>query len=546
MKRFVSILLVVFVCLSCAFAYQDTYRQSTNEVQTFLLLRKLSGTETPDPTYPISGTQLAGLLRSLDTDKLDETSKAMYNELLNKLEHPVILFGKDGMGANADISLIGAQVMKSLEPDTYGILPFNERMPMGNIKATIYMKDYMTGLFDLSARDKVDVYRAPQPSKIYLSTLLNFMKYSEGAPDYAYASIGFDNLNFTIGRDRLAAGNGFTGNLALGENVLFSNFAKLSFVGSYVSYDFTINSFERDFREDTCNTSVNAMKKNTFIHRISFNIKDFMTVSAYEGALVYNDNVFADLQFLNPFMCLHNTGSYYEAKTNNFIGFEVSSILPRGIQLDGQFFVDQIAFNEDDKNYGENAFAALLNASKTQTVGNGVLDAYVEAVYGNPYVYLKNDKTFGKGHKYFDYDNENLDLVHDSKNDFNNDGSRELQYMGYRFGGNLLSVATGATYYRADSKYSLDLQYIMKGQNGIWEHLGERREAGEQGVLPMHVISVAAGYDQKLFKAVNVQVRLGANEYINYAHSGKNVFDPQFSVGINIHPLEFLKNRGSL
>ncbi len=538
MKKIILLIFICFVVISGVFAYQNTYKQSSDEVQTFLILRKLSDTMTPDPTYPISGTQLTNLLKSLNTNALDSKAKSLYDSLLSKLEHPEILFGKDGMGVDSDISILGIQLMQSDAPDTYGILPYKDRMPMLGLNTTMYMKDYMTGVFDISLRETIDAYR----NELWRASLLDFNNYSEGAPDYAYASVGFDDLNFAIGRDRLEVGNGYTGNLELGGNILFDNYAKLSFVGSFMSYDFTMDSFEHD-DEYLGTTYIAAKKKNIYVHRASFNFKDIINLSVYEGALVFAANPFNNLQFLNPFMYLHNTGTYYEADTNNFMGLEIAAVLPKGYQIDSQLFFDQyVTGGEKIEETGENAFEVLLNVSKAATLKNGILDSYIEFVYGNPYVYLKNTHGYGMDDSFTGW--ENIDLVNDSKNDYNTNSSRELQYFGYRFGGNLFSVGTGASYYLNNSTFSLDLQYICKGTNGIWD--GDNRKAQDQTADPMHVITAYAGIDQNFYSAFNIQLKFGFAEYINYKHLGTNKFDPQFSIGVCIHPLEFLKNKATL
>lgn len=582
MKKFLSVLLVLFVLSGSVFAYQNVYRLSSDEVQTFLLLRKVSASLTPDPTYPVSAEQLSNLVKSLDTSKFNDNFMKMYNDLIDELDHPQVIFEKDGAGIDQQVDIIGVQLYKVNDPDIF--MPYKDRIPMANLETDLYFGKHFFGRAGLDPRKDYN-----QKEKD-MTTILNVMDYNEGLPFIPMASAGYGNLNLTVGRDRLGAGNGFTGNLTLGENSVFDDFVKLSYVNSLMSYDFTYKHYKTDYssvykQPDT---------KNLYVHRFSVNFFDRVNFSMFEGVLaaghypipdegngdhpfdkMINSNNF-DFDYLNPFMLLHNTFKYYSGNVNNFIGFEVTGKLDSGWQLHGQFFLDQINFmGEDVVLSGETAYIALANASKTFTVGNGVLDFYAETVYGNPYVYLKNYHGYGinNGGNYnsnsFFRDNykqnklyERIDLVADYLIDLNEGITTDRQYLGYKYGGDLFTIATGAKYRVGKLRLNANLQYIAKGDLGIWD--GEKRLAhGRDNNDPEYAGTISelavreniiqhtflaemnAGYT--FAKGIEVSGRVAALGNINYHHEKKPLaFDFQYAFGVNVHVLDFFDIRKTL
>ena len=551
MKKFLCLFLVLVICGS-VFAYQNTYRLSSDEVQTFLLLRKASSSITVDPTFPISASQLAELVKSLDSSKLSGKYLEMYQNLLDSLETPKVLFGRNGGGYDVNVDLLGCQLYGAMKSEKPEILPYKDRLPFADFVNDFYFKDYFFGRFNLNISSLITDFNEKQN----LITLLNVMKFSDGYPNNSYASFGFDNLSFIIGRDRLGVGNGYTGNLELGENTFFDDFAKLSFINDFISYDFTITSFNHDSKGSEergihADSELDGMKKNVFIHRISFNIADKVSVSAYEGALFYAKSIFQDIKYFNPFMFMHNTDTYWDASTNNFFGLETTAALKKNYQLNFQFFLDQICvpgIEVQESLSGEMAYAALINVSSTKQIGSGILDYYFEGVYGNPYVYLKNKHTYGVSYdttkeyegKQDSYDNTNFDLVFDSYTDLNRRGSVNKQYMGYKYGGDVLCISTGASYTISTFKFTGALEFISKGIYGINDESGEKRLAQDAQQIKQNTFKASLGANIKLYDGLFISAKGCAFHNINDKHvEGQNLTDIQLSIGVHVKPLDF-------
>lgn len=545
MKRVFLFLLIIAISLYSVFAWQNTYRLSSDEVQNFLLLRKVSSTITPDPTYPISASQLSALVKSLDTSKLSGKYLDIYNDLINELDHPEVIVSSKNheSGINLNVSVLGMQYIQGLDIDTYKILPYKDRKPLFDIKTDIYMSEYAFGLFDFGIHTKSNLDKSTNKFNYSIYDFFtNSVEKSENYPNSAYGSFGFDNFNLTVGRDRLGNGNGYTGNLVLGENNIFQDFMKISYANDLFSYDFTINSFNCEDKEKSHSVidALTANKKNIYLHRFSFNVLNYANISLYEGALVYSKYVFSNIQLFNPFMIFHNTGSYYDASTNNFFGIESLVNIPKfDLYVDAQVLFDQIVLKgEDPQKTGEFAFISLLNLSNTKEFKYGILDTYAEVVYGNPYVYLKNKHGYGIS-DIADYKVDNYDLVSDIYTDFNDKCSQDLQYLGYKYGGDLFTIAFGSKYQKDKFKISADIQYLAKGDNGIRD--GETREANGEIGIPEITYMINVGLDYNFYKGFDVSGKAAYLRHNNYHHnSNKLVNDLQFALSVNIKPMELL------
>lgn len=575
MKRLISIILVMALVMTSVFATQKTYRLSSDEVQEYLLLRKASSSLTPDPTFPITASQLSKLVKSLDPSDFSDEYVELYNNLIKKLDEVQLNLGSDKIGMDFDPEILGIEYIKSNDDDIniYDILPYKDRAPFTSLKTTIHMTDNFTGYIDLDVRKTSDTYESGKG--VYITTVKDIFANGNplNFPNTAYASIGTDKINFTIGRDRLGNGNGYTGNLQFGENLAFEDFAKFSFVSNKLSYDFSIDTIKMNNDEDI---HINSPRKNIFVHRLSYAFSNKFSFTMYEGALTYSPAV-TDLEFLNPFMILHNIGSYYDASTNNFVGFEFVAKLPKKVQLSGQFFLDQIGFSTEAEDYlssGENAFAALLNASKTTALFGGIVDFYGEVVYGNPFVYLKNNHGYGmnenaemgtyKYHTNFPakeegvtqiYDPTVLDYVADLATQIN-DNARDVQYIGYKYGGDLFSFAVGAKYINKDLKVNAGLQFLAKGDYGIRENESRCAEgradydwtqskanyANNGGEHKLQTtFKGVVGVDYTLFKGIKLSAKASALYHMCYQHNSVNKFDFQYCAGVSVNPLAFFE-----
>ncbi len=225
-------------------------------------------------------------------------------------------------------------------------------------------------------------------------------------------------------------------------------------------------------------------------------------------------------------------------------------------QLSGQYFIDQLLFGgERPEDTGEAASIVLLNASKTSRLGSGILDYYVEVVYGNPYVYLKNTHGYGisdagSDNHYYDVNTyreakayQAVDLISDQIIDRNNGTAQDVQYLGYKYGGDVFVLATGAKY----SLENLKLNFgIRAGESRLSEGRADYCSEKFNNVI-QHTLIAGFGVNWTFAKGIEISASAAGLANINYHHVASPIaFDYQYSVGVNIHVLDFFNIRKPL
>lgn len=534
MKKTILALLSIIMLAAPVFADQKIYRQSSNEVQTLIVLSRLSGTALPEMTYPVTGENLVCLLSKIDVSKLSGHALEMYTDLRSSLENRKFLAELDGAGFDLRIPVLIGEAWNSDD-----FLPFKDRLPLVAPHVEVRLTDYFTLESEFDFKAKEDSYTHFEDIKVH--SLYNMTTgVSENYPRTAYGSIGNGVFNLTIGRDRMSAGGAMTGNLVLSENLLFQDFAKFSVLKGPISYDFSVLAYDNP-------TSETAVKrydydepfKAAYIHRISGVIRNRMNITLYQGLMTYGKHAFSDPRVLNPFMMIHNTFTFKNGNANNFFGIEMSAMLPFGLKLDVQGFLDQLKLNSETDDSGENAFGFLANLSISRVMGEGILSGYGEFVYNNPYVYLVEtvNSELDPGRTLAEY--YTIDLVSAYK--YFGDTDYEQNYIGYPYGSDILIFAAGASYLWNGMKFSADALYRIKGGHGIG--INEERRVNYSSAVPDEkTLAVCAGVSGKLFNAFTCRAMLSYSHSENYRHvSGETSSDIRFAVGFTVDPVSLLK-----
>lgn len=534
MKKRIIILLSVLTLLACSpvFAGQKNYRQSSEEVQALLTLSRLSGTALMEMTYPVTEDNLAFLLSKIDTSKLSGPAMQMYTDLKDKLENRRLLLEfPESVGLDISLPLIIGEAWKG---DSF--LPFKDRLALAAPGFEFKITDYFTIASVFDFKSDPDVFTEYEDIRIH--TLYNIKTgVSHEYPTTAYGSLGNKYLNLTVGRDRMSAGGGMTGNLSLSENLLFQDFAKLSAIKGPFSYDFSILAYDR--HTDGTNEGIKRYNydepfKAAYMHRLSAVIRSKATVTLFQGLMTYGKHAFSDPRVLNPFMMVHNTFTFLNGNANNFFGIELSAVLPYGLKVDAQGFLDQLVLGSESSDTGKNAFGALANLSGSWVVGDGILTGYVEGVYNNKALYLIEE-----------YNSETPDLLEWYKLDLVSANcyfkGGEQNYIGYPFGGDVKVIALGSSYLWKGMKFTADAMYRIKGGHGI-DINEERRADADTSVPDEKTLSVSAGISGKVFEAISYRAGLGYTRISDFQHEkGSSMSEIQFAVGFKIDPISFIK-----
>lgn len=446
-----------------------------------MTLCSVSGVRPAIMVLPISADQMLRIMDAISVSELDDVFIGMYNDLRSKLEDPSVVIdqvlGNGGFAADFAIET-SFQAIKQSSSEFDFLVAKKDRKPILLIGADLFFNDYLYAKFtiDVTDIDNGASWRSTEDYKTYTTNLMKKLGIQDNIdftfPHKAFVSIGTSGMNLTVGRDRLSLGNGKTGNLVLGDNLWFQDFAKASVVSGMVSYGFTVMSFENTFEDNHLKIendyTVSSARQMVFLHDLSFSPTSWLSLSLSEGALVYGTTALMDLRKLNPFFILHNVFDYSDStgknlgNMNNFFGFEVSAALPYGLAVNSQFVFDQIQLSgEHGSDNPQSAYGVLLNVTKSGSLFNGVYDAYLEGVYTSPNLYLKEKDVECK--EYW-----NMDLIVGKKLYWTTSGIDDVSYLGYKHGPD--SVVIGAGFdWRDNNGLEIDFSalYRIHGEQGI-------------------------------------------------------------------------------
>lgn len=562
MKKLFSIIIVLFVTASL-FAYQNTYTAESKEYKQMLNLCSLSGGGEPvNLVSPISADQMLIILNSIQYEDLPKQAKSIYTDLKQKLEHPnVLLKFSDNLGI-MPIGNVSFQLIKQSPDESDWMLEKRDRKPIAEIGGEVFFNDYAYGYFNFDLLD-IDNSAQMNSSNAYKKYTTNLMKrlaimnnVDFTSPHRAFVSLGYSGMNLIIGRDRVSLGKGKTGNLILGDNLMFNDFVKASILNGPVSYDFTVLSYDNTNPEDHLkmvhDPYFTQKHQMVFLHNFSFSPVNWINISLTEGALSYGNSLAMDLKKLNPFYVLHSVFDYSDetgknrGNMNNFFGLEIRTSLPFGIKVDAQAMFDQIQLGgEQNAEDPRGAQGFLVNISKSGLLFDGLFSAYLEGVYTSPNLYLKQQES-AEGAYY------NLDLIVGKKYFWSSSGNDDVSYLGYKYGPDTFALGTGFDWTSKEDKLylQLDILYKMHGLQGIGQKdstitYGEsaRLLTGEN-IETRLTVNFNAKYELNPYLSLDGEI--GLLRVKNYHNTTESMHDLQWAVAFTFHPLEYIKAEKTL
>ena len=561
MKKKLIAILIILLAASYAFSWQKTYTADSPEYVRLTEVARLAGVSIPDMTLPATGDELLTALETIPEERLSDEELSLFLELKHSLLAPPVLYRHDDLGFNADAMLNPLSVYGNLTDDSWTSLDFfvreNRRPHLYDLSAELFVTPYFYGRANINGTKIIGEEDDFMDGKMRYAGVFKLKEMSQDWPDVALGSIGGKYLNLMIGREKVSAGAGHTGNMALSANRAFDDFAKFSVYKSPVAYDFTALFYD-GYTADSTSTDLKLRyndyegpRKMVFIHRLSSVFARRVTLSLYEGVVVYGSSVLSDLRVLNPFMLFHNSGSYYSGNTNNFAGLEVSAAISHGISANLQMIFDQFQLSDESDESGKTQLGLLAGLTHTALLKGGVATSYIEGVYATDGMYLKeydNSKNgYNKnGNTFYSYQ---LDMVSGYKRYADREAD-EYKYMGYPDGGAIFKIAAGSTYSIGDFRFTADLSYAVKNYYGIGR--GEVRMIdGEalsgHGEKEKRLSLSTSAQGKFLNGALEASVGLAGVRYWNYQHV-KDEDNSQFQVSLccKIYPLEFFARRTPL
>ncbi len=524
------------------------------EFQQMKTFARILGSSIPTPTAPVTGSQMLLFLEKLPTQELSESALLQFNALVDSLKSPAHLITiEPDVFATAFFS-VNPEVFYHSNTDAPiddWVYQYKDWQPILNSGGEFWFSKnvYAMADFNFSLRkfsyDYTDAH-------FFWNRLTDIAEFEIAFPAKAYMSIGTDSLSLILGRDKLSAGNGVSGNLFLGNNHWWKDFVKFSIARSTISYDISFIYFDKNkqYEENPLwlmETDYNSASKIVVIHRFSWSPWTWFNVSMTEGALQFGSNVLADLRLLNPFFMIHGTNGYTKGTQNNFFGFELQFLPIDGLELNFDVIFDQIqvpAELNSGKPYDDtppNANGFLLNAKYSFALEEGLASVYAEVVYTSPCLYLKVGI---EGYKHYD---TNL-IVGNALWDY---GNSDLSYLGYKYGPDTFAAALGGNYSQLDGfEFGFDLLFKAHGEHGIknrinqqdtivtgMAHFYDKSPTYTEGVtLPEYRLVVSGYVERTLLEWLDFTGNVAFVRDWNHNNViGADYFDVQLAVGFEIH-----------
>ncbi len=564
MKRTLAVILILALAMSMSFSYQNIYNAHSTEYRMLMSLSKMSQTELPNPTSGISGDQMLLLISALDKDRLGKDELGLWETLEKMVAKPSMLLEyPSGVGIEGRL-FAQPQIFASANDEATRrdwVIGNLGRKSILTIGADLYFGSLAFGTVDIDMLKDFDSYKF-QGFEINAGGDWDAYK-----PYKALASIGTGMFNFELGRDRIYYSKGKTGSVGLGDNFIFSNFAKISATGYPLSYDLTLLAYDSNATDDSGKVSetnltkydFNSPSQYLFIHRISYSPFKFLNIAIYEGMLLFGVGAFQDPRVLNPFMILHNNMTYDNGNANNYFGLEFDVVPYKGVEVHIEAMFDQIQLKGEPQGDGDsqlspNAYGVLANVTYSMVHRHGILELYLEGAYVSPAMYLREDK----GHNKFDaagkYNHHGIDLIVGSSMGTD---SANYSYLGYRYGCDTIATGLGASWFNLSGlEFGLDALFTAHGSQGIdyrgdgsqvshiltgKEHYNDAAPTSnaEKGLVPEYRLNLAASAKAPVCTGLEVSTALAfVNAWNHFNKQGASFTDVQLSIAFKINAIE--------
>ncbi len=521
---FIAILLVGLFALSAETNnLQKIYPTTSEEYAAIKHLYIAQGHSLPSTTGPWSGDELLKMLENLDYNALDQAQRSTYDTVMGRISaRPEIDLGNVGFNFNGRLNLElyyhtnteGYEVQTSvLRGDNTNYI--TEKAFQGinewvydarnwksffNFEMETFSTDhfYANFQFDLANgwhssadRDNPD-YMEELGFQNLSSNILFFRNFKldpglfdGNFPYRSFLSMGGDNWNVQFGRDRLNWGAGVTGNMTISDNMPWQDYGKFTTYSKYFKYTFLTSFYPHPLNYwqnqnqstgywDALDRGQGPALKGLRMyigHRVEGRFfRDRLTVTLAEGLAYMSEDNTIDFRALNPMNFNHN--NYIPDNSNSTLSIEADFTPFKGMNVYGQFIVDEIAFpGLEGTPSVENAerppaYGMLAGFKGAFSLGDGMLHANLEFAKTDPYLYLRRGlSSDNSGHYGIDY------VVALRNWSSTVPGTTYDEYfLGYTYGPDAVVLDLRAGWVSSDLRLSLEgnLFYMMHGTHDAW------------------------------------------------------------------------------
>ncbi|NQT57490.1 MAG: hypothetical protein HQ557_00765 [Bacteroidetes bacterium] len=439
-SRSLIVVLLVFVGLGTSPFVFSTGNQKIAPTDS-ILYREIStlyvsvGMGLPSSSGPWSFSELRIMMDSIDQEKLSSKAKILYQKILGELAKEEQVFtGENSLWFGGNITLSPEIYIHTNEESTFGedeewAYSYALRNPILSVPLMIGFEDAVYGETLMEIRNN-RFYPGTDSSSQFFSPVFttniifddSLSNLDTSFPWRAYVSTGGELWNVQFGRDKLAWGNGVTGNLMLDDHLDFHEFLRISAWDNDYKFSFLTAAFDpENWKKDDDGAEAQESIQYFIAHRLEFPVFSLFQLSITES-MMYKADQF-DFRYLNPLMLFHNY--YMRDNSNSLISIQIDIPLFSGAALYGEFAADEIAgFAEASGGEGAfpEAYGYLAGITLRLPVGAGWLNTNFEFAYTDPYLYLRDHVNFIVGHRQHTNEYETFSY------------NRDWDYLGYQYG----------------------------------------------------------------------------------------------------------------
>ena len=472
----------------------------------------MEGMALPSTTGPWSAKELDLMLSRINPDALGIDERALYNYAYSQIKEKARLNPNDilGFGLEGKINLkIMAHTNKFdfNNPDDWGDRDvYNPPDPFVEVPFETWIGNNVYGYIDLALANSRSLINmmSTESHDIGNGTSVSYINYDSWVPVFtnvlfltpadgfsdfdlnfpfrAFASLGDDWWNITLGRDRMSWGPGVTGNFAIGDHIPYHNNARFTAFTDSFKYTFSasffvhpmnyfkdngegIYYFDATYDQDASRNGVQMF----MAHRLEWRILDKANIVLTEAVMYQNESGMVDPLVISPTTIFHNF--YIRGNANSLLTLEVDYTPLKHWNIYAQFALDDISMpGEATKGEAEppSALAYMLGSKVSFPYEDGVIYGSIEGVYTDPWFYLR-DSGERNGNK---YGNSFIIAMPEwvNKNGYAN---YDLNYLGYKYGGDaaVFDIRAG---YKKYGKWFMEgsLTYIAHGTINLYTRPG--------------------------------------------------------------------------
>ncbi len=359
---------------------------------------------------PYTADEVLCMLEKIDVKALSSAGRRAYEEIELLLPSFAPKTPLDLSFAFHPVFAVEGYVNTNPDPATteweYG---YNDRLAMVQLPTEVWVGESAYVILDLSLKKNRDTLNENLVPANYSNLTWDLALLDWEFPFRALLSAGGRNWSFIIGRDRFSWGNGETGTLVLSNAADYQDFARFTaywrdfkYSAIWISLLYDLDPYREPFwgagiipSATNGNTvSDDDFPRNYFLHRLDWTPMDSLSLSVSEGILL--GGMDPSLAYLNPVMIFHNLFRFHHG--GEILGLEARWNPWKYFEVYGEAAFNQIQSPWEILFYGTtasntpNANAFLGGVKTSIPLGEGHINAGLEAAYVSPWMYIRENR----------------------------------------------------------------------------------------------------------------------------------------------------------